>query len=75
MQLLDWLEQVTFPEEKKYSDVEYARRVYSEVVGRTLNAGVKSPRVRCISGSLMGEADHHKLLLRHDAPRRYDRAC
>ena len=40
MQLLDWLDQVTFPEEKKYRDLEYARRVYDQVVRRTLDAGV-----------------------------------
>jgi len=27
---LDWLEQVTFPEEKKYGNVEYAKEVYGE---------------------------------------------
>jgi len=34
------LEQVTFPEEKKYGNVKYAKEVYGEVVGRTLNDGV-----------------------------------
>lgn len=29
LELLDWLNSVTFPEESKYSDQEYARKAYS----------------------------------------------
>jgi guanine deaminase len=32
MELLDWLQQRTFPEEAKYRDLEYARRAYSFLV-------------------------------------------
>jgi guanine deaminase len=39
-ELLDWLQQLTFPREAKFSDVEYAEKVYDEVVRRNLNAGV-----------------------------------
>lgn len=29
LELLDWLNSVTFPEESKYSDQDYARKAYS----------------------------------------------
>lgn len=32
MELLDWLERYTFPEESKYADAEYAARAYSQFV-------------------------------------------
>lgn len=32
-ELLPWLEEYTFPEEAKYSDMDYAKKVYSRVVG------------------------------------------
>lgn len=37
--LLDWLKTYTFPHESEFSDVEYAKRVYDQVVKRTLSAG------------------------------------
>jgi cytosine/adenosine deaminase-related metal-dependent hydrolase len=56
-QLLDWLDQVTFPTEAKYVDEQYAEFVYNEVVKRNLNAGVG---LSCI---LDLTTDHHMLLL------------
>jgi len=41
-ELLDWLENVTFPTETKFHDATYARRVYESVVTRTLNSGVRT---------------------------------
>lgn len=38
-QLLDWLQNTTFPTEAKFKDVEFARRVYSSVIRRTLDLG------------------------------------
>lgn len=39
-ELLDWLQQLTFPREAKFTDLEYAQKVYDQVVKRNLNAGV-----------------------------------
>ncbi|BEI86730.1 hypothetical protein CcaverHIS002_0700760 [Cutaneotrichosporon cavernicola] len=39
LQLLEWLDALTFPLERKFSDDDYARQVYGEVVRRTLAAG------------------------------------
>ncbi|TDL27413.1 Metallo-dependent hydrolase [Rickenella mellea] len=38
-ELLDWLENVTFPMESKFSDAEFARKTYPSVVQRFINAG------------------------------------
>lgn len=38
-QLLDWLDNLTFPREGMFGDVEYARGVYTEVVKRNLSVG------------------------------------
>jgi guanine deaminase len=40
LQLLDWLERVTFPAEAKFEDLVYAKSVYEQVICRTLSAGV-----------------------------------
>uniref|UniRef100_A0A8C5AYL1 Guanine deaminase n=1 Tax=Gadus morhua TaxID=8049 RepID=A0A8C5AYL1_GADMO len=37
--LLDWLQTYTFPVESRYSDLEFARQVYTHVVKRTLRNG------------------------------------
>lgn len=37
--LLDWLNTYTFPHESEFSDADYAARVYSGVVRRTLGSG------------------------------------
>lgn len=47
-ELLDWLQQLTFPREAKFTDLEYAEKVYDEVVRRNLNAGVSA-------GAIFGE--------------------
>ncbi|KAJ9114618.1 hypothetical protein QFC22_005491 [Naganishia vaughanmartiniae] len=39
-ELLDWLQHLTFPREAKFTDLEYAQKVYDQVVKRNLNAGV-----------------------------------
>ncbi|UZJ53497.1 hypothetical protein CBS101457_002817 [Exobasidium rhododendri] len=38
-ELLDWLQYVTFPRERKFEDTTYARKTYESVVDRMLNAG------------------------------------
>ncbi|KZT57579.1 Metallo-dependent hydrolase [Calocera cornea HHB12733] len=38
-ELLDWLKYVTFPEEQKYADVEYAKKMYRRVVRGSLDLG------------------------------------
>jgi len=38
-QLLDWLENCTFPMESKFADVDYARRTYRSVVRRIIDCG------------------------------------
>lgn len=38
-QLLEWLENITFPTESRFSDLDYAREAYSQVVTRVLNNG------------------------------------
>jgi guanine deaminase len=40
MHILDWLQQVTFPNEARFKDVEYARRVYTDLVKGMLRQGV-----------------------------------
>jgi len=39
LQLLDWLQQYTFPMECKFQDIDFARSCYKKVVQRTLNNG------------------------------------
>lgn len=53
LQLLDWLDKYTFPLEKKYTDDKLARRAYSAVVQRTLNAGTTTS---CYYATLHNEA-------------------
>lgn len=40
LQLLDWLENFTFPQEQKFKDVAYAKGVYERVVQGGLAVGV-----------------------------------
>jgi len=42
-ELLDWLEHITFPVEKKFADEDFARTLYKEVVRRVLALGVCIP--------------------------------
>ncbi|XP_011300609.1 probable guanine deaminase isoform X1 [Fopius arisanus] len=51
--LMEWLEKYTFPLERKYSDVEFANRVYDTVVEQTLNAGTTTA---CYFASLYGKS-------------------
>ncbi|KAI1376601.1 guanine deaminase [Hypoxylon crocopeplum] len=53
MQILDWLEQVTFPNEARFRDPAYARRVYASCVDGFLRQGVTTASYY---GSLHAEA-------------------
>ena len=46
LQLLDWLEELTFPEESKFQDVEYAKAMYASAVDRYLRYGT-TPACQC----------------------------
>jgi guanine deaminase len=49
MELLEWLEKTTFPEEAKYRDTEYAREAYSRFIGHIK----KGPNTRlCVFGTI-----------------------
>ncbi|KAL6305304.1 Metallo-dependent hydrolase [Sparassis latifolia] len=48
-ELLDWLAQVTFPMECRFSDVDFARRTYNSVVKRIIDYGTTTC---CYFGSL-----------------------
>ena len=53
LELLEWLNQYTFPAEAKYEDTEYARKAYQKFVDRM----VKSATTRaCIFGTIHVEA-------------------
>lgn len=53
LELLEWLNTYTFPEEAKYKDLEYAKKGYSVFV----NDLVQSPTTRaCIFGTIHKEA-------------------
>ncbi|EIN07156.1 Metallo-dependent hydrolase [Punctularia strigosozonata HHB-11173 SS5] len=52
-ELLDWLNEVTFPVESKFSDVTFARRTYQSVVRRKIDSGTTTC---CYYGSLHLEA-------------------
>ncbi|KAJ7685340.1 hypothetical protein DFH06DRAFT_1028923, partial [Mycena polygramma] len=38
-ELLDWLENITFPMESRFSDVDFAQRTYASVVRRIIDSG------------------------------------
>lgn len=52
-QLLDWLENCTFPMESKFADVEFARRTYRSVARRIIDYGTTTC---CYYGTLHLEA-------------------
>ncbi|KAG8721369.1 hypothetical protein FRC09_007988 [Ceratobasidium sp. 395] len=52
-ELLDWLNNVTFPTESRFSDLAFAKRVYTSVVERVLNFGTTTC---CYYGTLHLEA-------------------
>jgi cytosine/adenosine deaminase-related metal-dependent hydrolase len=43
MELLQWLDNYTFPTEARFKDVGYAKRAYPDVVRRIVNSGVSDP--------------------------------
>ncbi|KAH7105478.1 guanine deaminase [Auriculariales sp. MPI-PUGE-AT-0066] len=44
-ELLDWLDNVTFPTESRFKDAAYAKRTYQSVVRRSLDSGVSLIRL------------------------------
>lgn len=42
MELLQWLDNYTFPTEVRFKDVKYAERAYPDVVRRIVNSGVSN---------------------------------
>ncbi|EGN98551.1 hypothetical protein SERLA73DRAFT_169494 [Serpula lacrymans var. lacrymans S7.3] len=52
-ELLDWLADLTYPGEARFSDPDFARRIYPGVVRRTLNCGTTAC---CYYGTLHLEA-------------------
>ncbi|KAG6865190.1 hypothetical protein C0991_004561 [Blastosporella zonata] len=52
-ELLDWLKNVTFPMEAKFSDIDFARRSYKSVVRRIIDCGTTTC---CYYGTLHLEA-------------------
>lgn len=52
-ELLDWLNNVTFPTESRFANLDFAKRVYSSVVERVLNSGTTTC---CYYGTLHLEA-------------------
>lgn len=53
MELIDWLNTHTFPEESKYADLEYAKKAY-EIFVKDLQAGAATRA--CVFGTLHKEA-------------------
>ncbi|KAK4156351.1 hypothetical protein C8A00DRAFT_30743 [Chaetomidium leptoderma] len=53
MQILDWLDAITFPNEARFRDPDYARRVYASCVDGFLRQGVTTASYY---GSIHGEA-------------------
>ncbi|KAH7327259.1 hypothetical protein BKA65DRAFT_461916 [Rhexocercosporidium sp. MPI-PUGE-AT-0058] len=53
LHILEWLDQVTFPNEAKFGDSEYARRIYSDCVEGFIQQGITTVSYY---GSLHGEA-------------------
>lgn len=53
LQILDWLDQITFPNEAKFKDPDYARKIYSDCVDGFIQQGITTVSYY---GSLHGEA-------------------
>lgn len=45
LELLDWLTTYTFPAESKFKDLDYAERIYTDVVHRIIASGVSDPAI------------------------------
>ncbi|KAI6036523.1 hypothetical protein BKA83DRAFT_4459925 [Pisolithus microcarpus] len=67
-ELLDWLEKYTYPTERRFSEIDYAARIYPEIVERIINSGTTTS---CYYGTLHLEAT--KLLA--DIKCNMDRNC
>ncbi|KAF9246460.1 hypothetical protein BU15DRAFT_40175 [Melanogaster broomeanus] len=52
-ELLDWLNNYTFPTESRFKDLEYAERAYPDIVNRVISSGTTTS---CYYGSLHLEA-------------------
>lgn len=52
-ELLDWLEKYTYPTERRFSEIDYAARIYPEIVERIINSGTTTS---CYYGTLHLEA-------------------
>ncbi|CAE6397310.1 unnamed protein product [Rhizoctonia solani] len=66
-ELLDWLNNVTFPTESRFADIKFAERVYSSVVDRVLNSGTTTC---CYYGTLHLEATKVLAQIVHDKGQR-----
>ncbi|KFY85634.1 hypothetical protein V500_08239 [Pseudogymnoascus sp. VKM F-4518 (FW-2643)] len=53
LQILEWLDTVTFPNEAKFQDIHYARKVYESCVDGSIKQGITTS---CYYGSLHGDA-------------------
>ena len=73
-ELLDWLDNVTFPMESKFSDLDFARRTYKSVVRQVINCGVRilSPFLFHNSSIVPVPPDDDMLLLWHSSPGCYE---
>ncbi|KAG1756427.1 uncharacterized protein EDB91DRAFT_1241499 [Suillus paluster] len=67
MELLQWLDNYTFPTEARFKDVGYATRAYTDVVRRMVNSGTTTC---CYYGSLHLEATKVLATLIHTAGQR-----
>lgn len=67
MELLQWLDNYTFPTEARFKDVTYAERAYPDVVRRIVNSGTTTC---CYYGSLHLEATKVLARLVHAAGQR-----
>jgi cytosine/adenosine deaminase-related metal-dependent hydrolase len=65
LELLQWLNNYTYPTEARFKDVEYAKRAYPGVVQRIVNSGVsKQDDVARSIIEFDAELDNDMLLLR-----------
>ena len=73
-ELLEWLEKVTFPMEKRFKSLDFATRTYKIVVRRTIDLGVCPLFSNCPERIIDWQTDNDVLLLWFAAPRRYQEA-
>ena len=66
-ELLDWLQNVTFPREKRFADTAYARRTYASVVQRLIDSGTTTA---CYYATLHLEASKILAQLCHEKGQR-----